>query len=271
MNPKHTYRGSTMELTKENYIKLRDTKKYTRPQMAREFNIPDWKIKKWIAAEGLGITRPTLKNPRAFQHETRDSSYWAGFIAADGCVDEKGRVRFYLQLSDHNHLAKFAEFVGSTHKLNLDEKRNRCSIEFTSRAMVKDLLRWSITPRKSVTYTPPTDLAYLRHFLRGMIDGDGTICESFSNVNSITATLYAGIVCSYNFRDWFVPFCNNVLDITLKQHERENCVCITMNTNKSKTFLTYLYSNTNEETRLTRKFALYDKIVVQNIRKTRVL
>ena len=260
-----------MELTKENYIKLRDAKTHTRPQMAKVFEVPDWKLKKWVANNDLGIKRPILGKPRAFQFETEYSSYWAGFIAADGCIDEKGRVRFYLQLSDSKHLEKFADFVGSTHKINLNVKRNRCSIEFTCKAMVKDLEKWNITPRKSLTYDPPKDLKFYSHFLRGMVDGDGTICESFSNKASITATLYAGIVGSYNFRDWFVPFCKDILDITVKQHERENCVTITMNTNKSKIFLTYLYSDSIEPLRLDRKYDLYHRIVVQDIRKVRVL
>ena len=260
-----------MELTKENYLKLRDKKEHTRPQLASIFGIPDWKLKKWIASNNLGVKRPTLGKPRAFREETPEASYWAGFIAADGCVDDKGRVRFYLQLSDSTHLEKFARFVGSTHKLNLDSNRNRCSLEFTCKAMVEDLLRWNITPRKSITYTPPENLRYTADFLRGVVDGDGTISESFSNKDSLTATLYAGVVCSYSFRDWFVPFCETELGITVKQHERENCVNITMNTNKSKIFLSYLYRDSKPEVRLDRKYKLYDLIVVQDIRKTRVL
>lgn len=259
-----------MELTKESYLKLKSTGNYTRPQMAGIFGIPDWKLKKWIAAENLGAIRPVVTNKRAFKEETKESAYWAGFLAADGCVDSKGRIRFYLQISDHKHLNMFADFVGSNHLVSLDEKRNRCSLEFTCKEMVEDLKRWNIVPSKSITYCPPSDLKYLQDFLRGYFDGDGTICESFSNKNSVTATLYSGIACSYNFRDWFTDFIAlNLPAVTLKQHERENHVTITMNTNKSIEFLTYLYSSSTSTTRLERKYDLYVKTIVNKDRKTR--
>lgn len=257
-----------MELNKENYLKLKETGKYTRPQMAGIFNMPDWKLKKWIANNGMGAIKPVVKNKSVFKNrDCPKANYWAGFIAADGCVDTKGRLRFYLQLSDYQHLEKFASFVGSNHKINKDEKRNRCSIEFTCRSMVEDLLYWNIVPNKSISYTPPKGF-FNSHFIRGLFDGDGTISESFSNVNSRTATLYAGLSCSYPCRDWFKSYCDN-LGITIKQHERENIVTITMNTNKSIVFLDAIYSSSAENTRLTRKYNLYHNIVVLGNRKTR--
>lgn len=258
-----------MELNRENYLELVNSKKYTRPQMAGIFGIPDWKLKRWIASEGLGRKMPKVRNKRAFQDKScPNANYWAGFIAADGCVDKKGRIRFYLQLSDREHLEKFARFVGSDHKINLNEERNRCSIEFVCRPMAEDLEYWGIYPNKSLTYEPPAQYSN-RHFVRGLFDGDGTICESFSNKNSVTATLYAGLACSYPCRDWFTWYCNNALGISLKQYEKENMVTITMNTNKSKIFLEEIYRDTDKEFRLDRKYKLYQDIVVDGIRKTR--
>ena len=259
-----------IELTKENYLKIKVTGRFTRPQIAGEFGIPEWKLKKWISSNSLGTPRPRIKYPRAFREVTEEASYWAGFLAADGCVDEVGRVRLYLQLSDHPHLQKFAEFVGSNHTLSLNEKRNRCSLEFTCKDMVEDLLRWNIVPRKSILYCPPERVGLLQPFLRGLFDGDGTICESFSNKRSITATLYAGLACSYACRDWLIRVLPLISEkITLKQHERDNHVTITMNTNKSKVFLRYLNENSTQATRLDRKYNLYVKTVVNNDRKTR--
>ncbi len=257
-----------MELNKENYLELRNTGKHTRPQMAGIFGISDSTLKRFISKNNLGKKLPIVKNKTVFREDTEQAAYWAGFLAADGCVDAKGRIRIYLQLSDVAHLEKFAEFVGSSHKINTNEERNRCSIEFTCSSMVADLRKWNIVPRKSVTYTPPENPNHLPHFMRGLFDGDGTICESFSNANSRTATLYSGLVCSYSCRDWFVRFADD-LGITLKQHERDNCVNITMNTNKSKVFLTYMYEDSSEAIRLDRKYALYVKTVVNDDRETR--
>lgn len=267
MNPQSAL-GGIMELNKENYLKLRDSKRYTRPQMAGIFNVPDWKLKKWIATNKLGVSRPQVRNPKAFEEHNPQSDYWAGFIAADGCVDKKGRVRLYLQLSDNTHLSKFADFVGSSHKINLNDKRNRCSIEFTCSRMVADLAKWGIVPQKSLTYVPPDSMRGNPHFMGGWFDGDGTICESFSNKNSRTATLYAGIAVSYPSHEWLVKEWDS-LGINVKAHNRDNHVTITMNTNKSKVFLSYIYKESTEGTRLDRKYALYNSIVVKGNRKTR--
>jgi hypothetical protein len=44
-----------------------------------------------------------------------------------------------------------------------------------------------------------------------------------------------------------------------------------LNTNDAKKFLTWMYKDSTPETRLDRKYCLYDRLVVQDIRKKRVL
>ena len=259
-----------MDLTVSNYKEI-SKQKLSRKEKAELFGIPEWKLKKWVAANKVGRPIPTVRNKRAFKEHTREASYWAGFLAADGCVDDKNRVRIYLQYSDHEHLQKFKDFVGSSHHLNLDKARNRCSFEFTCKPMVEDLLKWNIVPRKSITYQPPVDLPNLPDFLRGLFDGDGTICESFSNKNSKLSTLYTGLACSYKCRDWFKEDVVDALGITMKQYEKENMVSITLNTNKSIVLLKYMYEDSTKAVRLDRKFALYHKTVVLGDRKTRIL
>lgn len=134
--------------------------------------------------------------------------------------------------------------------------------------MVNDLLKWNIVPNKSISYVPPETMRGNFHFMRGWYDGDGTISESFSNKNSITATLYAGLAVSYPSRDWLTEEWKSI-GVTVKQHERDNHVTITMNTNKSITFLNYIYQSSTPETRLSRKYDKYIDIVVRGNRLTR--
>lgn len=259
-----------MELNKENYDKLK-AQKLKRSDIAEKFGITDNNLKYLIAKNGWGKKSPTIKHPRIFKEITKESAYWIGFIAADGCVDDKGRVRIGLQKSDINHLRKFAKFIGSDHKIS-EDKEKRCDIEFTCREMVADLAQYGIVPRKSVTYHPG-DLKiyekYLREFFRGWFDGDGTICESFSNKNSITATLYTGIACSKPSYSWICDHIFNRLGISWKVHEKINHMTVTLNTNKSKILLDWMYSDSEQEFRLDRKYDLYVKTVVNDDRLTR--
>lgn len=261
-----------MEINKDNYDKLKKDK-LTRAKIAEVFGIPEWKLKKLIAKEGWGRKVPKYVYNGCFSSLTEESAYWLGFLYADGCVDTRGRVRLMLQEGDVRHLEKFAAFTNST-EFTIQECNGykRRAIEFTSREMCKDLEKYSIVPNKTLSTVIP-DISvfgkYLRDFLRGLFDGDGTISESFSNVNSRTATLYTGFPISKPNMIWLDKVLSEVVNVTYKSYEKANIFTITLNTNKSVDLLHYMYANTAESCRLDRKYALYEDIVINGNRKTR--
>jgi hypothetical protein len=118
-----------------------------------------------------------------FSNNTPESFYWAGFIAADGCV--KLGNKKYKQLSiglastDVGHLRKFKEavqFSGPVHEY-ADCVTPRCEVLISSDRMFDDLARFNIVPRKSLTLTFPAWLVQhdlVHHFMRGYNDGDGS-------------------------------------------------------------------------------------------------
>lgn len=206
--------------------------------------------------------------------------YWGGFLAADGCVDNDGRVRLYIHSKDINHLVKFKEFTGKSHKIQQSEKYpDRCAFEFTDYDMVAQLKKdFNIVPVKSLIYELPTwmnDYEF-SHFLRGYFDGDGCICESFSNRASKTATLYTTITGSDSAIDSIAYRLKQILGIDgciqrrAKYSKTGNSYStVKYSTNKSIKLLKYLYEDSTLSTRLDRKYALYDTIVVQGKRLTR--
>lgn len=119
------------------------------------------------------------------------NSYWAGFIAADGCISDTAKFSINLQESDAPHLTRFLNDVGC----NLPEavlkiystgykKKDGTIAEMAMVALggmkqwKEDLLsHWSITPRKSLTLGTPniTDESLKLSYLTGLIDGDGSI------------------------------------------------------------------------------------------------
>ncbi len=108
---------------------------------------------------------------------TERSAYWAGFIAADGCIvdytNRQHTVKIGLSNIDTSHLEKLN--IGIPVRLY----RNECWVEIPSNKIVKDLLKYNITPRKSLTLLFPTNIRnkYIHHFIRGYIDGDGCMSK----------------------------------------------------------------------------------------------
>lgn len=125
-----------------------------------------------------------------FSTPNLENSYWAGFIAADGCIlDGSGHSRKVLMINlkstDKNHLLnlKGAIGAGAVNDYNHFDKRpshNKtyygAKYQLYSDKICNDLGSvFSVHPRKTSKEQPPDlggDLAYA--FIAGYIDGDGS-------------------------------------------------------------------------------------------------
>lgn len=115
---------------------------------------------------------------KVFNKKTIISSYWAGFIAADGCirVRKHGQKNLVITLAnkDREHLEKFKAFLKSDKPI-YNYKSRACSFEISNNKIINDLLNnFNITEKKTFTLKPPNlegDLAL--SFIIGYVDGDG--------------------------------------------------------------------------------------------------
>lgn len=130
-------------------------------------------------------------NENFFSEETEKSFYWAGFLAADGHIDDKRatpRIRLSLKHSDGKHVETFArdiEYTGVVHEYDYAHKmcgRDHSSrIAISSVRAVKDLEKFGVVPRKtSIMKFPDWVIShdFVNHYIRGYFDGDGSICQS---------------------------------------------------------------------------------------------
>lgn len=262
-----------MEINYTNYTNLKQTG-LSRAEIANNFNIPDWKLKKLIAANGWGKKAPIILNETAFDNYSEEACYWAGFIAADGCVDSKNRLRIMLKYDDISHLEKFKEYLKSTHAISINTTTyNRCSFELTNPYIVDMLdINFNIVPNKTATLQFPKFIPskYMVHYIRGYFDGDGSICESFSNKNSITTSIYATFASgSKEFSEDLFAYLGNKLNLGGHLQEFKDSVKwqLKYNTNDAKTLLSYMYEDSNVY--LDRKYALYQKLIINDIRAKR--
>ncbi len=105
--------------------------------------------------------------------------YWIGFLAADGCVGDKGIVELRLAAVDLSHIEALRAFVcrGENYgRINGPHKDGSYVFTCSSKQIAADLLRHgNITPRKTHTYDPGPIPSSQAAFWMGMLDGDGSV------------------------------------------------------------------------------------------------
>lgn len=121
--------------------------------------------------------------------DTEEKAYWLGFIAADGGISKTGGHKNYNVLSfnlnerDISHLYKIKKALGSSAKINqvkgggFGKGTFLSGLRINSEKICKDLINQGILPKKSLLLKPPQiDIAFYKDWIRGYLDGDGSIC-----------------------------------------------------------------------------------------------
>lgn len=152
---------------------------------ASMFNIDRAALSRRLRSEGIEIInyQNLLKfNNKFFDKiDTEEKAYWLGFLYADGAISKDGRniVELSLKSSDINHLEKFKSSLGFKKEKHIFQDDIRCRIEIVDKHTRQQLIFLGCTPRKSLTLTFPTEeqvpFYLLPHFLRGYMDGDGSV------------------------------------------------------------------------------------------------
>lgn len=146
------------------------------------------------------------------------NSYWAGFIAADGCICERDRSLIcVMKLSDKFHLERFVQSIQYTGIIK-ENKSSGFTSDLYARLVIhgipsilRDLdCNFNITPHKTFTLRPP-NLICLEHraaYFAGYIDGDGSIYIKNSN-NQPTISVGGRKI----LLDWFKELINHKMGI----------------------------------------------------------
>lgn len=126
--------------------------------------------------------------------DSEEKAYWLGFLYADGNIDEDcNTLSLALAEEDLSHLDKFRSFMGlSNKKLHKKNKmlngKNFVSYEFscTSKVIKSQMISLGCVPKKTYSLEFPSENIvpnYLTsHFVRGYIDGDGSITTGTDSV-----------------------------------------------------------------------------------------
>lgn len=222
-------------------------------QLKKEFKIHHQFITKCFAMnEHIPLNcqnQLTVRDDLFNSIQTEEDAYWIGFLYADGCIDDRGRVSFKLQRLDKLHLEKFAKF---THFTNIvhdyiskcgGKSFEACGMSFAAQHLHKNFIRLGVVPRKSLILKFPTfeqvPEHLMIHFIRGYFDGDGHIKN---RENCISFTLLG----TYEFLKGLVKFLklsdNDFLWRKDKRHSG-NTHSIHIKTQKSLEIFHSMYDN----------------------------
>jgi ribosomal protein L20A (L18A) len=129
-------------------------------------------------------------NENFFKEETPESFYVAGFLAADGSLQQRKYskiVKICLSKKDKQHLEKIKSILKSNHPIKEYQvkptKKSKISgycveIQIVSNTLFDDLARFNIIPKKTFVYCIPEWIInhqLVNHFMRGYFDGDGCV------------------------------------------------------------------------------------------------
>jgi len=155
-------------------------------------------------------------NHNFFSNKINLASYWAGFIAADGHIDNNiNRCTIKLSFKDINHLEilkKQLNYNGiiRVFKSNSFNKILKyCNLDIYSKTIKTDLINnYKIIYKKTFLLQPPDlDFSNSMSYIAGLIDGDGTICINKYNKKSIT------IAGTKNICEWSKSILNNLINV----------------------------------------------------------
>lgn len=132
------------------------------------------------------LTIPAIHDETCFDDINEVSAYWAGFIAADGCIkfpSGKPQLDVRLQIYDECYLDLLKDFLktNKTTEYYTNPKTNRtyCYFRLSSIDNIYRKLNafYNITPRKTLVLQPPTNLKdlYALCYIKGYIDGNGSV------------------------------------------------------------------------------------------------
>lgn len=188
-------------------------------QSCRRFT--DMNLTSWLYKTGQLKKKPRYEGPDRriqrtkaainvdfFKKWSKEMAYVLGYFAADGCmfVNPRGSHYFSFSSTDRELLEKVKRLLESKHKISIKKLQNKkwktsFMLQVGSRQMYNDLRKLGFVPNKEFRLKlPKVPKRYMRHFVRGYFDGDGSIiCGYFrrrDRANKMTPYVSTCFACA---------------------------------------------------------------------------
>ena len=169
----------------------------SRRDMGKELGVEVGTLTRWAKRLGLRITTPPTRTRRYnVNHHyfdiinTETKAYALGLISTDGCIDKYGwQLKISINKQDADVLDIIQQDMQSECPIG-KTKDGRRSLAIYSIDITKGLNKYGIVNNKTFTcpfIELPTKILTL-HYIRGAIDGDGSIGTKKRSVRFVTAS-----------------------------------------------------------------------------------
>jgi DNA-binding transcriptional regulator WhiA len=172
--------------------------------LSNKFNMSRSGIENILKKKGIQLrgSRKFKFNTQYFRNiDCEEKAYWLGFISADGSISSNKkyghRMSIELSVVDEHHLEKLSSHINfpgkirRRHKTSFGKNKEFCCLNVSSKTMVLDLIGLGVTPNKSLSLSMPNiPIDLYKHFIRGVVDGDGSI--GFNNRNGAILSICSG-------------------------------------------------------------------------------
>ena len=204
-------------------------------------------------------------NRQFFDQLTSKSCYWGGFLAADGSLSKQwGGIRLGLSEKDKEQVEKFKQAIDSTSPVRCFDTSNgyRCAqIDIYGAYECHLALKedFNITPNKSLTLQSPNlqQEDDIRAFLRGYMDGDGSI--SWSNDSKRKGHWQLSLIGTQQMLAWIKSqlqeYVNPIGNPSVLPDR--NVFQLVFGCEQIVRILDWLYQDSTDAIRLTRKYNKY--------------
>lgn len=184
------------------------------------------------------------------------NSYWAGFLAADGCI-HRNCVSLEIHNKDEKHLHKIRSLLNYNGDVSRRKNKDLVNLSITSNKIVETLEKnFNIIPKKAKVLESPNIYQEhcIRSFIRGYIDGDGCYSPKY-NLISIRGT--------NNMLEWIKSNLNQFADINTKSSVLYDYGSYRFQIRgkiKYNKAIKWLFKNANNFTVLDRKYQLLESV-----------
>ena len=189
--------------------------------IGKKFNVTDHTVSSYLKSLGCNVSRKRSRTPILSNYfekiDTQNKAYFLGLIAADGSVFQcnKGKIVFSISLIDKDLLDLLSIEICGSDKLVREVKRKyrdgsskMYEIKFSDEIFTNNLISNGILINKTFTLDfPNIDEEFISHYIRGYLDGDGTVYK-FSG--KLFIAFYGNKIFIPKLRDYL--FNNNILD-----------------------------------------------------------
>lgn len=242
--------------------------------IAEMFHVRPESIRNLLRRGNIEITNKKIRDyPRNSDFfdtiNTPQKAYWLGMFYADGTVGRNNNA-ITITLKDKEHVEKFKMAINAVNNKICDIIDTRFSsvchnysFAIHDEKLHQGLIKAGVLPNKSYEQFGLPDLTnkYMRHFIRGYYDGDGglsySIREPYSKstftISFTGNAMFLSELKKYLNRDYISLHQNSVSKITYQfaMGGRQQVL----------SFLNWLYLDTDESIRLTRKYNKYIELL----------